>query len=282
MWDSGILGKTLIDSMLLGSILVNSEVAYNISKEDINKFEKCHEKGLRMLLSLPVKSPKTMLYLLTGSIPIRYQLKRRRFVYLHHILNLNDDSLLHTFFEAQLNTMKSKDWAKQVIMDLSDYDIDLSMDEIQCISELNWKQMMKEKTINKALDYLNSVKGRKHRNYGELKMAPYLCPNNEDLSVDVAKFIAKAQSCMIENIKSNFRKQYEPNMICNACNIYECTQAHLLECNVLINGNDLVTYIPIYEEIFDDKNTTEQIYVAMIMMENLRKKEILEENIVNS
>ena len=282
MWDSGILGKTLIDSMLLGSILVNSEVAYNISKEDINKFEKCHEKGLRMLLSLPVKSPKTMLYLLTGSIPIRYQLKRRRFVYLHHILNLNDDSLLHTFFEAQLNTMKSKDWAKQVIMDLSDYDIDLSMDEIQCISELNWKQMMKEKTINKALDYLNSVKGRKHRNYGELKMAPYLCPNNEDLSVDVAKFIAKAQSCMIENIKSNFRKQYEPNMICNACNIYECTQAHLLECNVLINGNDLVTYIPIYEEIFDDKNTTEQIYVAMIMMENLRKKKILEENIVNS
>ena len=68
------IGKTLIDSMLLGSILVNSEVAYNISKEDINKFEKCHEKGLRMLLSLPVKSPKTMLYLLTGSIPIRYQL----------------------------------------------------------------------------------------------------------------------------------------------------------------------------------------------------------------
>ena len=142
--------------------------------------------------------------------------------------------------------------------------------------------MMKEKTINKVLDYLNSLKGRKHRNYGELKMAPYLCPNNEDLSVDVAKFIAKAQSCMIENIKSNFRKQYEPNMICNACNIYECTQAHLLECNVLINGNDLVTYIPIYEEIFDDKNTTEQIYVAMIMMENLRKKKILEENIVNS
>ena len=44
------LGKMLIDSLLLGSILVNSEAAYNLTKSDIKKYEKCHEMGLRMIL----------------------------------------------------------------------------------------------------------------------------------------------------------------------------------------------------------------------------------------
>ena len=51
------VGKTLIDSMLLGSILTNIEVAYNLSKSEIEKLQYCHEIGLRKLLSLPSKTP---------------------------------------------------------------------------------------------------------------------------------------------------------------------------------------------------------------------------------
>ena len=81
------VGKTMIESMLLGSILTNIEVACNLTKIEIEKLQRCHEVGLRKLLSLPSKTPKQMLYLLTGSIRIDYLIKRRRLVYLHHILN---------------------------------------------------------------------------------------------------------------------------------------------------------------------------------------------------
>ena len=88
----------MIESMLLGSILSNIEVAYNLTQNEVDKLEKCHEMGIRKLLELPSKSPKVMLYFLTGSIPIRFQVQRRRLVYLHHILNQNEESLLLTFF----------------------------------------------------------------------------------------------------------------------------------------------------------------------------------------
>ena len=66
------VGKTMIESMLLGSILNNIEVAYNLTKTEIEKLQKCHEMGIRKLLSLPSKTPKKMLYLLSGSVPIEY------------------------------------------------------------------------------------------------------------------------------------------------------------------------------------------------------------------
>ena len=81
------IGKTMIDSMLLGSILNNIEVAYNLTMNEVEKLEKCHEFAIRKLLELPSKTPIKMLYFLTGSVPIRFQIQTRRLVYLHHILN---------------------------------------------------------------------------------------------------------------------------------------------------------------------------------------------------
>ena len=80
--------------MLLGTILTNIEVAYNLTLSEIEKLEKCHEMSLRKLLSLPSKSPKHMLYFLTGSTPIRFIIKRRRLVYLYHILIQSEESLI--------------------------------------------------------------------------------------------------------------------------------------------------------------------------------------------
>ena len=71
------IGITLIESMLLGTILTNIEVAYNLTLSAIEKLEKCHEMPLRKLLNLPSKTPIPMLYFLTGSTPIRFIVKRR-------------------------------------------------------------------------------------------------------------------------------------------------------------------------------------------------------------
>ena len=46
----------------------------------------------------------------------------------------------------------------------------------------------------------------------------------------------------------------------------------------LLGSNQLVTYIPNYEDIFDDDNPEEQYFIANILMANLKKKkELLED-----
>ena len=265
------VGKTMIESMLLGSILTNIEVAYNLTLNEIDKLEKCHEMALRKLLDLPSKTPKQMLYFLTGSGPVRFQIQRRRLVYLHHILNQNEESLLRTFFEHQYKTRKSKDWATRIIKDLFEFGIEIPLEEIMKIPINVWKENVKLKTLENALIYLNSNIGSKSRPYTLLQMSPYLMPN-EEVPIEIAKFIAKAQSNMIENVKMNFQQEYKPNFICNACMKNECNQPHLLYCPALLGSNQIVTYIPNYEDLFDDTNKEEQCFIARILIENLKRK----------
>ena len=157
----------MIESMLLGSILNNIEVAYNLTTSEIEKLEQCHESSLRKLLALPSKTPRQMLYFFTGSIPIRFTIQRRRLVYLHHILNQEKESLLRTFFEHQYETRKRKDWATIIVTDLKEYEINLTMNEIGTTSKALWKKIIKTKTYTNALFYLNSKLGSKSQAYSE-------------------------------------------------------------------------------------------------------------------
>ena len=113
------------------------------------------------------------------------------------------ESLLRTFFEHQVKTRKSKDWATQVLKDLNQLNIKLTMDEIRSMSEATWKQHIRNKLIAISLESLNSNQGSKSRQYSELKMASYLCPNEEFMKIYTACFIGKTQTFMIENVKCN-------------------------------------------------------------------------------
>ena len=48
----------------------------------------------------------------------------------------------------------------------------------------------------------------------KLEMVPYLFHNNAML-IEIAKFVAKAQSHMIENVKTNFKPDNKQNIIYN-------------------------------------------------------------------
>ena len=156
-----------------------------------------------------------------------------------------------------------------------DLGIVYSIKEIGSFKEEIWKSMVKTKTTESALRYLNSNIGSKSRKYEQLKMSNYLISQNKDMQIETAKFIAKAQSHMIETIKTNFPEYYKPNFICNICLISESNQPHLLHCKTLLGSNQLVTYIPNYEDIFDNDNPEEQYFIANILMANLKKKKEL-------
>ena len=51
---------------------------------------------------------------------------------------------------------------------------------------------------------------------------------------------------------------------------------HLMEWSALIKSNELLTYIPHSNDVFEDKNPEEQYNIAILMMNNLDKKKIIE------
>ena len=93
----------LRQTMLIAVLLTNSETWLRLTKENIKKLESVDEMLLRKILCTPVSTPKIALYLETGSIPIRFILKRKRIMYLHHIMTRREDALIRRVLMAQVD-----------------------------------------------------------------------------------------------------------------------------------------------------------------------------------
>ena len=85
-------------SLLLNGILTNSEAWYGLKTADFENLEQVDEQLLRRILEVGSGCPKEMLYLETGSIPIRFIITYRRLMFLHYILSEDQDSLIYRCF----------------------------------------------------------------------------------------------------------------------------------------------------------------------------------------
>ena len=94
------IAKNLRNSYLLSSILSSSEVWYGVTQNEIDQLKQVDEMLIRNLMDCSSSVPKDLLYLELGIIPIRYIIQTRRLLYLHHILQQDDDSFLYSFFKA--------------------------------------------------------------------------------------------------------------------------------------------------------------------------------------
>ena len=62
----------LMNSLLISSLLSNSEAWHNLTEQDIRNLEKCDEELLSKILDTPRTTPKEVLYLELEVIPIRF------------------------------------------------------------------------------------------------------------------------------------------------------------------------------------------------------------------
>ena len=108
----------LRNSLLVSSVLCNSESWYNVTKTEQDFLETVDVMLMRNILKAPKSTPKEMLYLELGCTRFRDIIRKRRLSFLHYILNEPSDSLVNRFFEVQIRTRKSKDWVTTVLKDL--------------------------------------------------------------------------------------------------------------------------------------------------------------------
>ena len=185
-----------------------------------------------------------------------------------------ETSLVKQFVKTQMKDLKKKDWGKTVMKDLEELKIQLSIQEIEALSKNLFKTMIKRKIKERAFQYLVNKKITRNGkgieiNHSRLEMQNYLKSENIDITNDERKLIFQYRTRMNFNIKSHFRNMYF-DTICDGCRVNESTTRHTLECPSLLGGNEIVTYIPYYEDLFGD-DEEEQVYIARLIRNNCER-----------
>ena len=268
------------NSMLVNSILTNSEAWYNLSDSDYNHLEIVDESILRKILETGACTPKVMLYLELGVHPIRYVIMNRRVMFLHYILK-REGTILLNFFNAQTKNPCKGDWINTVMEDLSHLQICETFEEIKKMSQLQFRKLVTRRIKEYSFHYLMNKKEKldkvRHIKYEKLEIQPYLLPNQDSRKVSdtiqISKFTFSLRSRMVQ-VRENFKNSYE-SLKCELCSNHDDTQKNLLTCKMLEEPNSLVRTNPKYQDLFSN-NPADQLKIStLIHQKYLRRKELL-------
>ena len=108
----------LRNSLLVSSMLCNSETWFNLNKAELELLESVDLMLMRNLLRTTKSTQKEMFYLELGIIPLREIIKQRRLNFLHYILAQDEDSIMFKVFEKQYQERQNKDRVSSILMDL--------------------------------------------------------------------------------------------------------------------------------------------------------------------
>ena len=148
------------------------------------------------------------------------------------------------------------------------------------MSKLKFKDIVKSQINIKSFDYLQELKLThkiRHIKYSNWKMADYFSPSESNMSIEERKFIFKCR-CEDLYLKTTKPWLYETEDIMCVCSQFEETPSHIIQCDLLLSKNDLLSYIPSYNDFFDG-DLNEKMYAAKILKENIRiRQEIVNMN----
>ena len=199
----------LRSSLLLSTVLSNSEAWVNLTKKNIEDLEAIDETFLRNIFcGAHAKTPLETLYLETGCVPIRFILKSRRLNFLHYILSDKEDSLLSNVFRAQCGNPVKGDWVHTIKKDLEELEINLSFEEIKANTKEQFKRVVKEHVNEKAFEYLKNLQQTHSKakpiQYEKFSLQNYLRADNK-LTTKEKSFTFAARTRMLE-LRANFKR----------------------------------------------------------------------------
>ena len=246
----------LRNSLLISSMLFNSEAWYNVTTAEIESLEKIDETCLRKILNAPFATPKIMLYLELGVLPIRYIVKSRRLNYLHYILNEDEKSLIYNFLQIQLQNPTLKDWGSEVKRDIEELNLGTTIEDIKNMPKNTLKKLVKTKLNENAFNYLISRKKSKTKDvpHNSLTMQEYLEANAGDMNIAEKQFLFQCKSRMLD-VKCNMKSENLKDLKCTACGKEDENQMHLLQCESL--NQELIgeSHEIDYGDLFSDEIT---------------------------
>ena len=113
---------------------------------------------LRGILKAPKSTPKEMLFLELGVVPFKEIIRKKRLIFLHYILQQNEDSLIAKVFESQVKNPTSRDWVTTVRKDLLELNLNMKFDDIKIMKKITYMNIIKQKIEYKTITDLEEVK----------------------------------------------------------------------------------------------------------------------------
>ena len=156
-------------------------------------------------------------------------------MFLQYIVNENENSMMKKFLMKQIQTKKPKDWISQVLRDIKELDLEITIDSIRNIKKSQLKiivnQAIQEKTFRELIKKKEMHSKVKNITHIRLEMQNYLKPNRSKIKIEEAQEIFKMRS-RVSDVKSNFKGKYE-NSTCNICENEDETQKHIIDCPLI-------------------------------------------------
>ena len=129
----------LRSSLLLSSILLNSEAWVNLTHSNIRSLEQIDEKLLSRILESEANTSNAMKYIELGVYPVRFELMKRKIVFLQYILKQDKSSMIYQDLKATMENQTKNDFVKSCEEYMTILDIKLSYREIEEMSEWTFK-----------------------------------------------------------------------------------------------------------------------------------------------
>ena len=161
-------------------------------------------------------------------IPARFQIQRQVLNFLQYLLKQPEKSLLYKVFEALKNHPIKNDWLNCAKETLKQFEIYLTIKEIQEMKSTQFKSLVKKQATQAAFKYLQQKQenGKKGKTivYKQIQMADYLLPECTLFVTDKVDMFAFR--CEMNDLSNNFGK----SELCEFNGQDVMNNDHLLSC----------------------------------------------------
>ena len=233
---------------------------------------------MRNILNAHSKTPIEALYLEMGIIPLRFQLMKRRILYLQKILSRADNEITKQIVLEQKERSIDGDFYDQVKNDMVVLRI---TDEQLLESKEKLKEVARRKMNEAAFTYLID-KAKTHSKvndslYTNCEGAKYL--KHTGFTPDLVRVLFRFRT-RTYLVKNNFRNNYRnTNIACPLCEVNEDTQEHIFRCYKLRKGYSGELNC-CYEDIFSgDCDTLLKVATALRELTQIRENLLRQESL---
>jgi hypothetical protein len=267
----------LRSSLLHSSLLLNSEAWVNLTDKNIRALEQTDELLLTKILGCDSNTSNVFKYLELGIYPVRFEIMKRKILFLHYLLQQDKQSMIFQVLKATRDNPANNDFVKTCQKYLDKLNIQLTFEELGKMSKWSVKKLVNQKIADAAFEYLSEIQLKQskisHIKYDELCIQEYLLDGNKN--IEVSKFIYKARSMTLD-IKTQKSWKYN-DKLCIGCGVNYETGEEILLCTGLKTEqekDDMVPQTLFYDLLFTGK-TSEMSEVAKILMKRLKLRDKL-------
>ena len=273
------VAMVLRSSLLLNSILLNSEAWINLTNKNIRMLEQIDESFLSKILEADSNTSNTIKYLELGVYPIRFEVMKRKIIFLQYILQQEKTSMIYQVLKATLENPIKNDFIKTCTQYLCALDINMSFEEIEEMTERRLKNLVKDKTEKAAFRYLEKEKLKQTKittmQHKKLEIQDYFIDGN--CNIKLAKLIFKARSQTLD-VKMQKKWKYA-DLTCIGCRKTEESGGEIMICESLNNENREADIIVKYDWFYS-YDINDIVKAGKILQDGLkRRQDILETGI---